>query len=131
MLERYIEQLGKDLKMTEGLAPTDKGTYSLKFEPDLHLSLQENNEKVIRMHAILAPLPEEQQDSYLELVMEANLLGRETGGSHLGLDQEGKQITLSRFVMPDASYHDFYNALEDFINYADAWKVDTLEYHGS
>ncbi len=60
--------------------------------------------------------------------MTANLFGRETGGGILGLDREGKKVTLLTFLSEGLSYRDFRDNLEDFLNYADAWKAETTEF---
>ena len=46
-------------------------------------------------------------------------------GNMVGLDGESKRVTLSCFVFPDATYSQFKDALETFVNYAEAWKLET------
>lgn len=125
MLKRFIEQLFSALGRTDPLAPNEDGSYSISFEPNLQVQLKENNEQVIKMHSILCALPKEKEDEYLLSVLTGNLFGEQTAGNFLGIDPEGKSVTLSRFVLPHETFPQFKDALEEFVNYAEAWKIET------
>lgn len=111
--------------MGDAIVPNEDGSYSLFLEPNLHILLRENAEAGISFLSFLAPLPEENKEEFLLKAMIANLFGRETGGAALGLDREGKKVTLLSFLPQQLNYRDFHDLLEDFVNYAEAWKLET------
>ncbi len=123
MLKQFVDQLRAD--MGGSFEVNDDDSYSLHVEPDLHISLRENKEAGISLFTALAPIPEERVEEFLIKTMIANLFGRETGGGILGLDKEGKKVTFLTFLPPELSYTEFHDQLEDFVNYADAWKNET------
>lgn len=127
MLEQFMSQLSTDLGLIES-KPLDDGSYLIILEPNLQISLRENPESGITLLTTLAPLPDFFTEEFLLYIMSANLLGRETGGSTFGLDKKGKNITLLRFLPQQLSYRDFCNLLEDFANYAEAWRQEILDF---
>lgn len=127
MLKQFIEQLHSDLEIQQGLEPNEDGTYSLRLDPDIEITLRESPEAGITLFTTVAELPEENTEEYLFKTMIANLFGRETGGSALGLDQEGKKVVLLNFI-EETAYKDFYEQLEDFVNYADVWRQETTQF---
>lgn len=126
MLKQFVDQLNADLR--ESLTANEDGSYSLFLEPDLDISLRENPESGISLFTVLTPLPEERTEAFLLKAMIANLFGRETGGGVLGLDKNGKKITFSTFLPLQLNFRDFHDCLEDFVNYADAWRTETTEF---
>ncbi len=127
MLKQLVEQLKTEMQLDEELIANDNGSYSLILDPELPVTLDESQEAGISLYAVLAPLPES-CEKFLLKTMTANLFGRETGGGILGLDREGKKVTLLTFLSEGLSYRDFRDNLEDFLNYADAWKAETTEF---
>ncbi|MEZ5315311.1 MAG: type III secretion system chaperone [Chlamydiales bacterium] len=126
MLKQLIDQLSLDLE--EPLNANHDGSYSLYFEPDLELSVRENIDLTISFFTVLSLLPEAKTEAFLLKMMVGNLFGRETGGSILGLTKDGKKITFLRFLPKDLDYKDFHDYLEDFLNYAEAWKIEATEF---
>lgn len=128
MLKKFIEQLSKNFDLQHPLAPNEDGSYSLRLEPNLDISLRENSDASMTVYAALGPIPERNTEEFFLRTMTANLLGRETGGSALGLSKDGKKLTLLNFYPGDISYRDFYEALEDFANYAEAWRKESEDF---
>ena len=128
MLKTLIDQLSKELWEGERVSPNDEGTFILRFKGDLVISLKEEEGVGVTFVCPIAPLPSKHQESYLERTMEANLLGRETGGSVLGLAADGKHILMTQRLPIDVNYREFHDALEDFINYAESWRHETAEF---
>ena len=128
MLERFVEQLSGDMGLEGAVEAREDGSYVLHFEPDLNVGMKERPESGICFFAVLAPLPEEQREVFLQKLMAANLFGRETGGAALGVDSDGKRLTLSTFLSEQVNYREFHDHLEDFVNYAEAWRAETLEF---
>jgi hypothetical protein len=128
MLKQFVKQLSVDMGMDESLGVNDDGSYSLHLEPDLHIFLRENPDSGISLFTVVASFFEERTEEFLLKTMIANLFGRETGGAALGLNKDGKKITFLTFLPRQLNYRDFYDYLEDFVNYADAWKVEATEF---
>lgn len=128
MLTEFIEQLSNDFAFEKPLAANKNGSYSLSFEPDIAVSLQEIPEGGIFMRTSLAILPEQRREEFMNHLLMANLFGKETGKSFLGLDEEAKNIVLSAFSPPSTTFQDFYSLLEDFVNYAEMWKQEILDF---
>ncbi len=126
MLERLLEQLRHDLGIEEPLLPKDDGAYVVDFDPDLYISLSENADQSVRLFCKLAPLPKENREEFLRTCMVGNLLGRETGGASLGVDDQEDQVCLAKTLEAEVSYREFRDALEEFVNHADAWRKETL-----
>lgn len=127
MLKQFVDQLRKDLD--EPIKENEDGSFSLHLEPDLHISLRENSDSGISLFSVLAPFPEQKREEFLRKAMIANLFGRETGGSILGLNRDGTKVTFLAFLPAETIYRDFHETLEDFVNYADAWKTETTEFN--
>ena len=131
MLQRFLEQLHRDLGLSESVNQGGDDSYSLHFEPDLQISLRENPDSGITLFTKVVPLPTEKSEEYMLKLLDANLFGRETGGAALGLDSEGKKITLVITLPADVNYKMFRDALGDFVNYADSWREETKQFmHG-
>lgn len=128
MLKQLIEQLLPSLGRSTLNLPDENGSYLLKFDPNLEISLRENVNSGITLLTKIAPLPQKGTEEFLQRLMEANLLGKETGRGVLGLDKEGKEITFTLFLPPTLSYKEFHDHLEDFTNYAEAWADETIRY---
>ncbi|MCH9611141.1 MAG: hypothetical protein S4CHLAM81_14850 [Chlamydiales bacterium] len=114
--------------MHEPLVPNEKGGYVFNFEPDLHIAVYEHEDQSIRLFSTLAPMPEINAEEFLHNCMVGNLLGRQTGGAALGIDDSGKKLTLSYTLSEGVNYRDFRDAFEDFVNYSDAWRQEALSF---
>ncbi len=130
-LKQYIEQLSIELGFEQVIEAKEDGSYSLRLEPQLDIVLRENEESIIKLQAVLADLPKQHTDDYLLKIMTANLFGRETGEAALGLDVDGKKVILVHFLLEHESYRTFYERLEEFVNYAEAWRRETAEFESS
>lgn len=127
MLKEFIERISKELSLT----PPDlqeEGTYQLTFDKELRISLRENTESGITLFAVLAPLPATKTEDFLQEVLAANLFGKETGRAFLGVDKEGKQLTLTQFISPGVAYKEFFGFLEDFVNYTESWRLEAEQF---
>ena len=128
MLKQFIEQLSIDLGFEQALDANQDGSYSLRLEPDLDVILREAPDSAIMLYTKLTELPTRNTEDFLLKAMVANLFGRETGGAALGLDNEGKRVVLLDFLIEENNYRIFHERLEDFVNYADAWRQETKEF---
>ena len=128
MLKQFIEQLSTDMGFEQALDANEDGSYSLRLEPDIDVTLRESSDSDIQFYTNIAELPELNREDFLLKVMRANLFGRETGGAALGLDTEGKRVVLLDFLPDEQNYRMFHERLEDFVNYAEAWRQETIEF---
>lgn len=126
MLKEFVLQLSKDLDI-EPQAERDDGSYLLTFEPNMQISLRENANSGITLAANIGTPPLKSQEDFFLKLMKANLLGKETGNALLGLDKEGKQVTLSYFILEGLGFKECREALEDFVNYAESWQEEVLK----
>ncbi|MBS0645636.1 MAG: type III secretion system chaperone [Verrucomicrobia bacterium] len=130
MLNRFIEQITKEMNLKLSKESGVPGFYELNFEPQIKVSIHENKEGIIKLQSYLASLPQEKLDEYLLFVMSANLFGQETGKNYLGLDRDEKRVTLNRLLEKEIEYAEFKLALEEFLNYCETWRADTKAYVG-
>lgn len=128
MLKQFVDQLSTDLGLEQPLDANADGFYSLRFERDVDVSLREDGDGGFTLRCILTDLPENEREEYMRQLMAANLFGRETGGATLGISKDGKKLMLVDFLSEGLTYKEFYEKLEDFVNYADAWRADTIEF---
>ncbi|MBA3720904.1 MAG: type III secretion system chaperone [Parachlamydiaceae bacterium] len=126
MLETFIEQLGNELEIQDLIVITEPGHYKIPFEDDIEVEALRNNEGEYAFKAIIGPLPKEKVDFFIARAMEANLFGKGTLGSAIGLDEEAKLLTLSMEVDYNSSYNEWRDKLEDFINSIDFWRKESL-----
>lgn len=124
MLTEFLPQLMKDSHFDERALIHSNEGFTLFLDPDLEIYLSENPNSGITLMAHLAELPKSNREDFLRNVLSANLFGKETGGNVLGVDQEEKQLLLTRQLPPKTSYKEFYHSVEEFANYAEAWRVE-------
>jgi hypothetical protein len=128
MLKQLVEQISPFLGFERPPPLEEDGSFTFLLEPNLRISLRENEESGITFLTKIAPLPQKGSEEYLQRMMEANLLGKETGRAMLGLDQAGKEITFTLFLPSTLSYKEFHDSMEDFTNYAEVWREETLQF---
>lgn len=127
MLEKLINQFGQEFAMEDIITSSEEQHYQLPFENGVEIEAIEL-EKSYLFKGIIAPKPEQNSESFLLKVMEANLFGMGTRGSVIGLNEDGKQLTLSHELDYNSSYKDFKEKLEDFISVIDFWRNEALKH---
>ncbi len=125
MLEQLIKQLGQELDMTEQITKNEEEHYLLSFEPEIDVEAIECD-KCHLLKGAIGPCPTSNGESFLMKVMEANLFGRGTRGSVIGIDNEEKMLTLTLELDYNSSYKDFKEKLEDFISVVDFWRKQAI-----
>lgn len=72
------------------------------------------------LHAPVAPLPASGREAFYERVLKLNLMGAETGGCVLGLDEGGAAIVLAHVQsLHELDARGFENLLANFVERAD------------
>ncbi|NGX42771.1 MAG: hypothetical protein K940chlam7_01058 [Chlamydiae bacterium] len=127
MLDTFIQKLTKELEIEGALATEVPGVYALPVDKDLSMTISEIP-RGFSLNCILIDCPTEQEEAFYTQTLFANLFGQGTEGCVLGLDAEGKTLTLSREVNYDIEYKDFRDMVEDFMNSIDFWRQEILAY---
>ena len=122
MLFEFISKLAKDLELKEPLAQgegagEDSFTLLLDTTP---ITIREA-QNGFQFSALLGEPPQEQLELFYSKMLRGNLFGQATNGSTLGIDEPSGQIILRYYAPQKASYRDFKERLEDFINTCDFW----------
>lgn len=123
MLQAFVEQLTKDMGAGQQPVMNAEGGYTLLFAPEITVLLSEEGGH-IRLFSELAPCG---QEELIVDLMKANLLGKETGEGFLGLSDDGKRVTFTCFLPSEMSYREQREMLEDFINYAESWRLEMVK----
>jgi hypothetical protein len=124
MLENHLEQLGKELGI--GIPPLNAQNLRTLNIGKIDITMKELDPGIY-FHALVSPIPQENREELLLLLMKANLLGQGTGGSTLGLKEDESSLTLSLTLPYEMNYRGFREAVEDFVNYVDYWKTRVAE----
>lgn len=127
MLEKLINQLGQELAMDDLITSTEEHHYLLPFDNQINVEAIEL-EKGYLLKGVIGEHPQQNAESFLLKTMEANLFGIGTRGAVIGLNEEGKLLTLSLELDYNSSYKDFKEKLEDFISVIEFWRKEALKH---
>lgn len=127
MLKALITQLGRELSMEDLITSTEDHHYLLPFDQDIEVEAIEL-ERSLLLKAVIGACPPTNTNSFLLKTMEANLFGVGTLGAGIGLNEEGKLLTLSMELDYNSSFKEFKEKLEDFVKVVDFWRNAALEH---
>ena len=128
MLKQYLGQVCQELGIKSELALSSEGFYSVPFEETGAVEFKENEDQSIFLQATCCSIPKNNTESYLTLIMKAHLFCKETGHAFFGIDGKEENLLLSLLLPPRLEYKGFYSELEDFLNYVDSWREETLTF---
>lgn len=120
MLAKFIQELVKDLEIPDSLATEMPGVYEFPINPNLSVILSEIPQG-FTLRCVFADVPKTKEEFLYTQVLFANLYGLGSDGCVLGLDREGKKLTLHRVIDYNIDYKEFKDILEDFLNTAESW----------
>lgn len=123
MIEGFMRELTKELEIDFSLKTDIPGIYRLPLDSGLIIHISEIP-RGFALSATIADAPNENEETFYENTMHANLFGEGTEGNILGLDESGKLLTLSREVYEQIDYRQFSEIIEDFINALDYWSAE-------
>ena len=128
MLEAYIQQLAIDLDILDDINDDELDCYTIPIEEGIFVTVQELRPG-FNLFATFTMFPQIENTEILSTaLMNANLLGRGTGNALIGLDENGKYLTLSQTITYEVNYHEFRDTLEDFVNTIDYWNGLVIEF---
>ena len=124
MLEKLIKNFAAYIGITSTLEFDSDGAYVLPIRDLVKIRVRENADNEIVFSASLGEIaPSADANKVYLQMMIANLFGRETGGSALGLDAEGN-VVMTRRIPAEVSYEDFARYIESFMNFSETWFGD-------
>lgn len=127
MLEKLVAQLSKELSMEDLVTSSESQHYTLPFDEGVQVEAIEL-ENSYWLKSKIGPAPENNAEAFLLKVMEANLFGMGTRGAAIGLNEEGKVLTLSLQLDYNSSFKEFKEKLEDFVSVLDFWRKEALKH---
>lgn len=122
MLKEHIEKLADELDLDLSFHE-EKRSFTLPINETLTVEVFEKKPGCFFFSRI-APLFEEKKEEFLLHAMEGNFLGRATGSSVLGLDENKEYLTLSLNIPYEITYRTLHETLEDFVNYVVFWQKE-------
>jgi len=119
-----LNELGSLLNLPE-LALNDEGVCRLVFDEDLTLDFESMADgRMLHLSTAITTLDtENQNESFFQTLLHANLLGLATGGAHFSVNEASDEVLLERTLKMDQ--HDatgFCSAVESFVNHLEGWK---------
>ncbi len=123
MLDTLIRQLGRELRMEDMIESPEPGHFSVPFADDIKVDCFQSSHSVL-FKGVIGPSPQENSQNFLAKAMQSNLFGHGTRGAAIGLDNEGKMLTLALEIDSDSNYKEFHERLEDFISILDFWRKE-------
>lgn len=126
MLKKLLDQLGNEL----GLEPINGAHEEQHYLFSVNNIEIEANElkRSYLLKGTIGEVPPENVDAFLMKIMEANLFGLGTRGAAIGLNEEGKVLTLSLELEYNTSYKEFKEKIEDFISVRHFWQSEALNH---
>lgn len=128
MLREHLIRVGHDLGIESKEFNTERpGVYRFRVNSDLSVEISEDDYGLF-FQAHLSPTPNRNREELYTSFMNANVFGQGTYGNVLGISEDLKFVTLSRFLKADPSFEEFRDILEDYVNAALFWRKKALEY---
>lgn len=122
MLDTFISQIGNELEMTDFITSPEPGHFQLQFAGDIQVDAAQSQQGYYGFKGIIGDCPKEKAQEFLIKTMEANLFVRQTRGAIIGLNEDGKVLTLTLEVDYNSSYKEWKEKLEDFVNVLEFWR---------
>lgn len=127
MLSEWIKKYSQEFELEDALETGIPGTYEYPIDEDISVMITEIP-RGFSLKCSQIECPSEINEEFFQHALFGNLYGQGTEGAVLGLDLEGKRLTLSRDIDYTIEYQDFKDILEDFLNSVDFWKREVASY---
>jgi hypothetical protein len=124
MIENWLGSLCRELGLQ---APKREGSlWILRIGPESVVI--QDLKPGFSLQAEICPCPGRGREDLFMHLMRANFMGQGASGGRIGMDGEGKSLTLS-FGMPyEGSQKAFYESIESFVNYLKYWREEVKKY---
>jgi hypothetical protein len=126
ILKTLLEELFQELGL--GTVPPVDELKAYHFKISSFDIVMKDLDPGLYFASIIGPLPKKKKEDFLMLLMKANFLGQGTGGATLGLKEDESSLTLSLSLPYEMNYKAFKDSLEDFTNFVDYWKKETVRF---
>lgn len=124
-VEKYIQEFAKELEVTPEELRKSTSEYFIPLDEQFGISLFPTSQGFLLISKG-TPYSENKSMELFTQALYGNLFGRATRGAVIGLNEEGNLLTLSKSVEYTASYKEFREAIEDFINTAQFWRQEAI-----
>lgn len=128
-LENYkqlLSELGQAVGLPE-LAPDADNYCCLGFDDKIVLHLQFNAEnEILMLFAQIGKIDDAYKAAIYPRILKANLFWQGTGGSTLGVDDNGEVLMAYQIMIGGMDFQKFQDLLEGFVNTAELW-INTLD----
>lgn len=128
MLADFLDQLGEELQMKEFITKKELNHYVVELENDVFIDISTGFDNGFLLKSTICPIPTRSPDTFFDKMLMANLFGRETDKTVLGLDPNGNLLTLSLELNYSKNYQEFKEALEIFTRTIDTWRNEVLQH---
>lgn len=128
MIEKLIAKLQEDLEMEGLITKTDSQHFLIPLNDDIEVEAVEL-ERNLLLKGEIGALPGENCGAFLQRALEANLFGLGTRNGVIGLNEDGKLLTLSMELEYTITFEKFKERMEDFITVLAFWREEALK-HG-
>lgn len=126
-LEKLLQEMQKEYELKEPIPQVSPGVWQIPVEEGIYVTLTQLPQGMHLFSSFMdAPIGEEEK--LYEHMLYANLFGQGTQGAVLGLNEEGRKLTLSHLIDYDIDYKAFQDLFEDFVNSIDFWLEEALTY---
>lgn len=109
----------------EAIPPDARGIYEIVFDDDLELEVLSLGTSLALVRAQIGELPEEKlaQESYLQKILQNNLLNLQSEFNSVSLETSTRKIWLARTMRIDSiDSRDFCSLINSFVNTLEWWK---------
>lgn len=127
MIEKLIAKLQEDLGMEGLITKTDSQHFVIPLDDDIEVEAVELERNFLLKGGIGA-LPKENCGAFLQRALEADLFGLGTRNGVIGLNEEGKLLTLSMELEYTITFEKFKERMEDFITVLAFWRGEALKH---
>ena len=127
MIEKLIAKLEADLEMEGQIVKTDSQHFVIPLDDEIEVEAVEL-EKSFVLKSEIGAIPGENCGAFLQRTLEADLFGFGTRNGVIGLNEEGKLLTLSMELEYTISFDKFKERMEDFITVLAFWREEALKH---
>lgn len=122
MVKDLILELLQDLNMSENSIAEEEGHITVPLDENITVTFNALEPTGLRMFTTIGSCPKNDLETLFTKLMTGNLFGEQTNSAVIGLDCEGKNLSLSLELPFQSNYTEFYGYVESFLNDVDYWQ---------